>query len=283
MKKVFIALSLILAFTTNIFCQSEKEESEEKSKITFIDETGIFKLSPVTDSIILGTGAAIFGVNLYLDKVVGFNHIDYRTYDFDIDKITTLDALLMKEYSKPLSYVSYGTLALGALTPAIFVTEPKKQWLTIGVMYAETLLWAECLKETAKTFVIRPRPFMYYDLANAPQDKLEDYDWENSFFSGHTTFAFAAASYTSYLFCQYNPDSKYKYAVIGGSYTLAAATGALRIASGNHFLSDVFVGAVVGTLTGFLVPYYHTAPFWNTNKKVKVGIIPSGIYLTANF
>lgn len=283
MKKLIIALSLISFLAANIFCQETSEKNVDKPKITFVDETGIFRLSPLADSIIIGAGAALFGTNLILDKVVGFNHVDYNTYNFDKMKNPTLDLLLMHEYSKPLNYVSWGTLVLGAATPAIFATEPKTQWLTIGLMYAETLLWSESLKETAKNLVIRPRPYMYYDLSKAPQDKLTDFDWGNSFFSGHTTFAFAAASFTSYLFCQFNPDSKWKYTVVGSSFALASVTGALRIMSGNHFLSDVVCGAITGTLTGFLVPYFHTAPYWKTNKKIKVTAIPNGIYLTANF
>ena len=64
-----------------------------------------------------------------------------------------------------------------------------------------------------------------------------------SFFSGHTSSAFAGASASCYL------DKNY---CISG-YTLAAAVGYLRIAADRHWASDVIVGAVVGS-TGQLLP-----------------------------
>ncbi len=46
-------------------------------------------------------------------------------------------------------------------------------------------------------------------------------------------------------------------------FVLAAATAALRVVGDMHYLTDVLMGAVVGTATGFLVPYllhYHDGP-----------------------
>jgi undecaprenyl-diphosphatase len=38
------------------------------------------------------------------------------------------------------------------------------------------------------------------------------------------------------------------------SYALALATAALRVGSGNHFLSDVVAGALIGTVSGIVIP-----------------------------
>jgi undecaprenyl-diphosphatase len=65
---------------------------------------------------------------------------------------------------------------------------------------------------------------MYFD--NFPIEEVQKGDWNSSFFSGHTTLSFAAATFTSYVFCKYNPDSKWKIPVIATSYTFAAATAA---------------------------------------------------------
>lgn len=64
-----------------------------------------------------------------------------------------------------------------------------------------------------------------------------------SFFSGHTSTAFAGASASCYL--------EKDYCISG--YTLAAAVGYLRIAADRHWASDVIVGALVGS-TGQLLP-----------------------------
>ena len=123
-------------------------------------------------------------------------------------------------------------------------------------MYAEAFLLANGIKELTKTFVSRPRPYMYFD--GYPQKKLDEGDWDDSFFSGHTALAFTGAAFTSYVFAKYNPDSPWRFAVAAGTYTLAAATGIMRVAGGNHFVTDVLVGAAVGTACGILVPWLHT-------------------------
>jgi hypothetical protein len=40
-----------------------------------------------------------------------------------------------------------------------------------------------------------------------------------------------------------------------GSILLAGTTGYLRVASDQHYVTDVMVGAAVGSLSGFLVPW----------------------------
>ena len=162
---------------------------------------------------------------------------------------------------------------------------PSSEWLTIGTMYLETILIANGIKEWTKLLVYRPRPYMYFD--DYPQEKVEDGDWNCSFPSGHTTLAFAGAAFTTMVFCQCFPDSKWKYAVAGGAFGIAAVTGGLRMASGNHFLTDVLVGAVIGTACGFAVPYMHTKSFYgNFQKKsggARAAVTPAGLAVSFDF
>ena len=64
----------------------------------------------------------------------------------------------------------------------------------------------------------------------------------NSFPSGHTTIAFAAASVVAE---QYKPMG-----VKIAAYTLASLVGIQRMYEGAHWASDVFVAATIGTLVG---------------------------------
>ena len=50
---------------------------------------------------------------------------------------------------------------------------------------------------------------------------------------------------------------KWKAAVAGFSFGIAALTGGLRMASGNHFFTDVLTGATIGTACGFIIPALH--------------------------
>ena len=181
------------------------------------------------------------------------------------DGIPGLEQIFMRPYSKPLHIVGTGTMGLAMLTPALFAIMPSNEWLTIGTMYAETLLLANGIKEWLKLTVYRARPYMYFD--DYPQDKLADGDWNCSFPSGHTTLAFAGAAFTTMVFCNCFPESNWKYAVAGVSFGIALATGALRMASGNHFLTDVMAGALIGTVCGFAVPLMHTKGFYGVFEK----------------
>ena len=161
----------------------------------------------------------------------------------------------MRPYSKKLDLLGTGFELLTAITPLFLLSTPTTEWTTIAGMYAETMLFAFGFKEFAKAIFDRPRPYMYFD--NFPYEEVGSGDWNASFFSGHTTLAFAAATFTTYVFCKYKPESKWKIPVIATSYTLAVATAGLRILSGNHFATDVAIGAVVGSITGLLIPFWH--------------------------
>ena len=244
-----------------------------------------FSLNPVNEGIQLGLGAALSGSALVFDKFVDFKKNDYNPDDWKKSDIAVMDQIFMRPYSKPLHIVGTGTLGLAMLTPAVFAIMPSNEWLTIGTMYAETLLIANGIKEWTKLLVYRARPYMYFD--DYPQDKLEDGDWNCSFPSGHTTLAFAGAAFTTMVFCQCYPNSDWKYAVAGLSFGLAALTGGLRMASGNHFFSDVLAGAAIGTVVGFAVPYMHTKTFYGKferkSGKANAALNPAGFSFSYNF
>ncbi len=139
--------------------------------------------------------------------------------------------------------------------------------LTDTVMFAETMAISHTVAHITKGLVLRTRPYMYYDVDEAIED-----DWNRSFYSGHTTMAFAAATFTSYTFCNYFPESHWKIPVIAGSYALAAATGVIRVQAGCHFATDVIVGALTGATIGFLVPWCHKI----STEKLQLSLLPLG-------
>lgn len=126
---------------------------------------------------------------------------------------------------------------------------------------------------------------MYFE--GAPQNKIDNGDWNNSFISGHTTLSFAAATFTTYMMNQYFPNSRNKQLIIATSYSLATITAGLRLASGNHFLTDVLCGAAVGSAMGFLVPWLNS--FWlkpsfqSENSKISANISPIAFSLRIKF
>jgi undecaprenyl-diphosphatase len=125
--------------------------------------------------------------------------------------------------------------------------------ITYGVMYSQAFLLTFGTRNILKNTIPRFRPYSY-DGRN-PQS-LETYDY-NSFPSGSTSMTFLAATFASTTFSLEYPDSKWKWPIIAGSYTLAASVGIMRIISGQHFITDVIAGAAIGSLYGWIVPFLH--------------------------
>ena len=105
--------------------------------------------------------------------------------------------------------------------PLVFASVDRHEWITIGIMYAETMLVTHAVKDFIKAFTFRPRPYMYFD--GYPQRYVDSGDWNNSFPSGHTMQAFAAAAFTSFVFAVYFPRSLWNIPVSALSYSVAAA------------------------------------------------------------
>jgi membrane-associated phospholipid phosphatase len=75
----------------------------------------------------------------------------------------------------------------------------------------------------------------------------------NSFPSGHTSQSFAAATLLTIFAYEYDwLDDDTRWLVPTVTYGLAATTGYLRVASRRHWLTDVLVGAAVGTGVSYL-------------------------------
>ncbi|MDR0526104.1 MAG: phosphatase PAP2 family protein [Spirochaetaceae bacterium] len=174
----------------------------------------------------------------------------------DKNRVNAFDRNLMFSYSKPLGIAGdvavYG-LAVSPIISLIGNITDLNAVVTYTIMYGEAMLLTFGTTEIIKKVSGRNRPYTYFDGLPAGLEK----DYYKSFPSRHTAIAFMSAGFLSSTFFMEYPDSAWKIPVIAGSYGLAAGIGALRIASGNHFLTDVLAGAAIGSLYGWLIPFLH--------------------------
>ena len=105
-----------------------------------------------------------------------------------------------------------------------------------------------------------------------------------SFPSAHTSSAFTNATVLYEEFKGTSPLLAYS------GYAFATTTGALRIMNNAHWLSDVLVGAGIGTLVAEMVYYFDPIIKWNPFKKTKdIVLIPEidnhqyGFYMCVKF
>jgi membrane-associated phospholipid phosphatase len=130
----------------------------------------------------------------------------------------------------------------------------------LGLHGTEALVVGELVAGVVKGVVGRQRPSVLprnsgsYRLGRGLQG-----DNYRSFPSGHSTSAFAAAAAVSSETSRWWPDTRW---IIGPIlYTGAALTGVSRMYNNRHWMSDVLVGAGVGTFAGLkVVRYHHSHP-----------------------
>jgi membrane-associated phospholipid phosphatase len=130
-----------------------------------------------------------------------------------------------------------------------------------ALLITEATVIAGDVNQLAKFAFARERPFVHYlprapDVIRALTDSPSDDNL--SFFSGHTTLAFAVATSAGMV----NTLRGYRLAplVWSAGLTMAVSVGYLRIAADKHYFSDVMTGAVVGSAIGIGIPLiFHAA------------------------
>ncbi|WP_020614740.1 phosphatase PAP2 family protein [Sediminispirochaeta bajacaliforniensis] len=278
-KKKSVTAVFILLAATSLFSFDGAVDAKNNGSL--------FNLDPILEGILFASSAGLNGIVLYFDKVGEVNHSKFDGNIIDSSQVNGFDQLLMNSYSSAIDKLGTYFGIVSILTPTILLVAPMDQWLTIGTMYAETITLAYGFKELGKICINKARPYMYFE--GFPKDAVNDHDWNKSFPSGHTTMSFAGASFTSLVFSKYFPNSKWKIPVIASSYVIAFSTAACRVASGDHFLTDVIAGAIAGTACGFFVPWIHSLNI-NTQKvgtnstyDVSVQAIPMGAVLSIKY
>ncbi len=215
----------------------------------------------------LGIGSLGFGFltnsNIKPLTVDQINALDRnRIHPFDRGTVNHQDA-----WANDVSNI--GVISIMASPMILFSSKHvQKDWQTIACMYGEVIGLGITLPNLTKNTVQRIRPFVY----NPDTDvtKKMELDAQRSFFSGHTCLAFSSAVFLSSVYSAYYPKSKWKPIIWGGSLLAASTVGYMRYQSGNHFPTDILVGAAVGTGIGCLVPLLH-----KSTHSTKLTFIPS--------
>lgn len=240
-KKIIFFLVLVV-FTNLIFAQNLNNEKSNSP----------FELSLAVDIPLGITSLTTFALSQFIkQEQIVYNPNEIR----NLNSVNSFDRWMAQPYSKNVDITSDVLMYLTLCTPFTLFATNSSEYLTWGTMYLEAFTLAFGLKDLIKLGVYRERPYMYFE--NKPMEEITEGDYHNSFLSGHTTLSFMGASFGSYVFSKYFPESKWKVPVIMGSFSLAAITSSLRMIGGCHFLSDVLAGATLGTVVGIGVPFLH--------------------------
>lgn len=136
-----------------------------------------------------------------------------------------------------------------------------EEGLTLALMTSEVALLTLGVTTVTKSLVGRIRPYAYNrHLSHGERFRVtteEGRDVFSSFFSGHASMAFAAATFSSTLVSDIRVRSGWTHLTWGSTLGLAGLTAYARVRAGMHFPTDVMVGGLVGAGMGTLVARLH--------------------------
>lgn len=193
------------------------------------------------------TSVLVFG--LYKYSAMTPNDTPYNRND-----LMPWDRPFAGTWNESAVFASNALMVAGTL-PLIFGLN--QNFATHALLLYEVLALQGGLQLMVRSTKVWPRPFMLGSEGGKERENPSSY---GSFYSGHTSAAFAIAVFTGVWFNDAYPGSRYSPYVWGGSLSVAALVGTLRIVGGKHYPSDVLVGALVGSFAGWVVPRLHGKP-----------------------
>lgn len=196
---------------------------------------------------------------------------------------------------------SDGLLTLMTSTPILFEALILAAWghddesaaVEMVFIHAEVIAATLALQTFANIVLSRERPYGRTCGGGGPDDFEDDNffcdspDRYYSFFSGHSSQAFASAA----VMCSFHMNMP----ILGdgaentllpcvAGFTLAATTALFRVLGDMHYASDVLTGAAVGTAMGFLLPWLlHFNPRAPGQQGVSILPSPTGVAVVGVF
>jgi membrane-associated phospholipid phosphatase len=153
------------------------------------------------------------------------------------------------QFAIPVGVMGYGLLQ------GYLLQDPAAGWSSVLLITEATSL-AMLVNVIVKYTTGRARPYVWQGNPDLYPSTISDANV--SFFGGHTTFVFAVVvSGSTLFFMQDMPGAPW---VLGVGLAAAGFTAYLRMAADKHYLSDTLVGAGVGSLIGWAVPYLFHRP-----------------------
>jgi hypothetical protein len=217
------------------------------------DGGAVYELDPRIDLPLLGLGLA--------GTTAGFLEVPPPAClpDCEVpDQMLALDRTAIGKHSRSSGHIADG------LSIAFLVGPPVWSALDTGgdglfedvVVHTETLLLVQGLNQIVKFAVQRPGPYAYD--TSLPPEQRSGPEAARSFWSGHTSTAFASATSHSVTYWLRHPRDPWRFTVIGTNMAAATAVGLLVYDAGWHYPTDIVAGALAGMSLGLLVPVLHT-------------------------
>lgn len=170
------------------------------------------------------------------------------------------DEVIRANFSAAAANLSDKTLAV-TITAPLFLQMSQGFGTRMGnasLIYSEAIAFNVLAVNTVKNIVRRPRPYTH-----SKDPRILDFmdrqgaDAYSSFYSGHASTSFTAASAGSILYAAQTDELAARHTVWGLTFLLAGMTAQLRTTGGRHYRTDIWAGTIAGLAAGTLVPLLH--------------------------
>jgi membrane-associated phospholipid phosphatase len=234
-----------------------------------------FKINWKIDSPTLATSAALMIIPPLIN-----NELTGPVCDpCDKSDLNALDKTVVGNYSPMSGKISDWMLfSAPGLGLGLFLVDAWsfgwRSYLEDMVILCEAVLIQGAFQQLAALAIRRPRPYMYLakdELPDARESEERGHPkTAQSFFSGHTSTVFAVATTFAYVYTKRRPDMRHKWLVWTAAMALATPVPLMRVAAGEHFWTDVLLGAVVGISSGLILPALHERELGESGVKVSL-------------
>lgn len=198
--------------------------------------------------------------NNYVDRKINQKLTEQDLASLDKDNVWSFDRIAIGKYSsKHKKWSDYAVyFAIGS---SLWLTYDSYDLKNNLLVFGEIMITQSAIAKWTKSMVQRKRPYVYDE--EVPDEKKFQRNSKHSFFSMHASTAFSAATFGYFYYSKRFGGNIPVAALLYGS---AVATGLLRITSGNHYPSDIIVGAIIGSSVSYLICDYHYGD--NVNMKL---------------
>lgn len=226
------------------------------------------------------TGAGLAGAAVGLKIIQNKDDLSEEEFQRDyvvnlqasIDDINGIDRWAAGNHSESASELSDIPFAFSFVAPFALlfddgINDHTGQFLGL---YLETLATTATMYTLTAGLVDRSRPYVYDDSGDTGEDRRKKNNGQRSFYAGHVAASATATFFAAKVYSDFNPDSSGKIWMWTAAAAIPAGVAYFRVEAGQHFLTDVALGYVLGAATGILVPELHK------RKNDNVQIYPSG-------
>ncbi len=263
-----VAVSLAvpgLASAEQLLAATEPLSNQEKAQSISAQEKArrhrLTWSAPKDVSIILVTGGGWIFTELNKEGIAPANCRWCSTNALD-NGVTGLLGWENRHAAATMSDITaFGAIPLATLGSLAFLSygdERLDEMPLNALVMVQALTISSALNQTVKFIAGRERPFA---AELSPSEKRAvDHAADNnlSFYSGHANMAFALAVSAGTI--AWMRDYENQALVWGVGLPIAAFVGYGRIAAKKHYLTDVMLGAAIGSGIGFAVPYFLHRP-----------------------